>query len=144
MTKKRCYKCNKWKPLCEYSPDPRKKGGTQARCKSCMAEWQRKYRATSRGKTATEDTNLRRRYGLSMDEYNAILAAQDGLCAICKGPPGARRLAVDHDHETGEVRGLLCPNCNRGIGNFRDDPSLLRAAIEYLSARLDVTYEDLP
>ena len=64
-----------------------------------------------------------------------MLAAQDGKCAICGTTSTGNRKAfhVDHDHKTGKVRGLLCSNCNTGIGNLRDDIGLLNRAIEYLS-----------
>ena len=62
-----------------------------------------------------------------------MLDAQDYLCAICKGGPDGRgRLHVDHDHESGRVRGLLCSNCNLGLGKFKDDPALVREAARYL------------
>lgn len=66
-------------------------------------------------------------------QYEAMLSAQGGLCAICrKVNSDGRRLVVDHNHATKEVRGLLCSNCNRGIGCFQDSPILLTATIEYL------------
>ena len=82
-----------------------------------------------------------RRFGLTVEEYDALLAEQGGGCAMCGAPPTpTRRLAIDHDHECCPsrrachkcVRGLLCPDCNRAIGLFRDNPVLLRAAIDYL------------
>jgi hypothetical protein len=84
------------------------------------------------------------KYGLSRDDFAQLLAATDGHCPIChdafdepengihRGGPAARSLAVDHDHATGRVRGLLCNNCNKGIGIFRDDIDTLKAAIAYL------------
>jgi hypothetical protein len=75
-----------------------------------------------------------RKYGISEEEYDAMLRRQRGLCGICKRKPGKRRLCVDHDHETGQVRGLLCHKCNCGIGFYRDDPRLTRAAAAYLEA----------
>lgn len=78
---------------------------------------------------------LKTKYGLTAQAYDALLHSQRGLCAICnEAPSGARRLAVDHDHETGEVRGLLCMSCNTGIGLFRDRSDLLLSATRYLSA----------
>lgn len=85
---------------------------------------------------------LKRLYGLSMWDYHEMLRNQDGVCAICGNPEGAidprtgepNYLSVDHNHETGEVRGLLCNNCNNGLGRFRDNPNILQAAIEYLRA----------
>jgi hypothetical protein len=65
---------------------------------------------------------------------------QDGRCAICrKKPQTGRRLSVDHDHKTGEVRGLLCTLCNQGLGYFKDDPGRLGAALEYLTAQVTIS-----
>jgi hypothetical protein len=69
------------------------------------------------------------RYGLTRETHEALELAQDARCAICDG---ALPLRVDHDHSTGRVRGLLCHNCNVGLGHFRDDPALLRRALAYL------------
>jgi hypothetical protein len=80
--------------------------------------------------------NLKKNYGISAEEYAAMLAAQHGLCAICGKPPGRKRLAVDHDHETGGIRLLLCEYCNPGLGFFKHNPDLLRAAIAYLARPL--------
>lgn len=74
----------------------------------------------------------RRLYGLTQEQFDAMLQAQDGRCAICKEPMG--RVCTDHDHSTGEARGLLCLTCNAGLGQFHDDPDLLRSAIDYLEA----------
>jgi hypothetical protein len=75
---------------------------------------------------------LRRQYGITRDEYEAL--AKNG-CQICGAPESTKRLAVDHDHETDTVRGVLCDSCNNGIGRFSDNPQLLRRAAEYLEAR---------
>lgn len=75
---------------------------------------------------------LTRTFGLGPNEYERMLAEQSGLCAICSLPPGETALAVDHDHETGAVRGLLCSRCNMALGGFRDSPEILTAALEYL------------
>jgi len=78
------------------------------------------------------------RYGLTPEQHDAMLAAQNGLCAICGSPPNpdgiraASRLHTDHDHVTGKARALLCNSCNNGLGRFKDDPALLRAAAEYI------------
>lgn len=77
------------------------------------------------------------RYGLTLEEYNRMLDAQCGGCAICgsKTPRGGGRgsvLGVDHCHQTGKVRGILCNQCNHLIGKAGDDPEILRAAIKYL------------
>jgi hypothetical protein len=89
--------------------------------------------------------NLRRNFGLSHAEYDALLAGQAGVCAICHqfhANKGQTYLQVDHDHATGAIRGLLCGQCNKGLGNFSDDPTRLRAAIEYLARRQPQPQED--
>lgn len=80
---------------------------------------------------------LRRDYGITLDDYEVMLKSQDGVCAICGDPPkggktSSKNLHVDHDHETGKVRGLLCNNCNLGVGKFRDDPLLMEKAASYM------------
>lgn len=83
---------------------------------------------------------LKERFGLTADQYDEMLAAQGGACAVCgrtEGQPHNQtglptRLVVDHDHQTGVNRGLLCRQCNLGIGNLKDSPALLRAAAAYL------------
>lgn len=77
--------------------------------------------------------SIRRKFGLTAGQYDAMLTEQAGVCALCgRANPDGRRLAVDHNHETGEVRGLLCGWCNRGIGLFRDNADLLRKAATYI------------
>lgn len=92
-------------------------------CASCRSR---------RVRLASRDVRLLETYGITLDEYAAMLAAQGGACAICGG---ARRynLDVDHDHATGEVRGLLCKACNRRLlPSAKDDPDVLLRAIDYL------------
>lgn len=80
-----------------------------------------------------------REYGMSDDAFRAMVEAQGGLCAICREPETAMRggvvrpLCIDHDHETGGVRGLLCSRCNTAVGLMLDDPARLRAAVAYLT-----------
>jgi len=77
---------------------------------------------------------LLREYGLTQEGFYKLLASQKGRCAICKtrNPKGKGTWHVDHDHETREVRGLLCHNCNTGLGRFEDSPETLEAAVKYL------------
>jgi len=78
--------------------------------------------------------NLKKKYGLSYEEFQSMYETRAGLCDICKGPSEeGRLLSVDHCHKTGKVRGLLCGPCNRALGLFKDDPILLQKALEYVS-----------
>lgn len=74
------------------------------------------------------------RYGISLEDYDAMVDRQENLCAICRGVTEGRPLCVDHCHDTGKVRGLLCVTCNVGLGSFRDRTDLLIAAAKYLRA----------
>lgn len=82
--------------------------------------------------------NLKRSFGITTEKYDQMFKAQKGLCKLCRKPePGTRNgkrkmLAVDHDHETGKIRGLLCSKCNTALGLLDDSPELLEAAIVYL------------
>ncbi|MCQ9385088.1 endonuclease VII domain-containing protein [Brevibacterium moorei] len=83
---------------------------------------------------ATHDKYIRETYGITQEEYDAILESQGGKCAICQRATGATKwLAVDHDHKTGYTRGICCLTCNKFIlGRSRDDPEVFRRAIAYL------------
>jgi hypothetical protein len=96
------------------------------------------YVKTQRAAAVPKDASYYRlkRYGLSKEAYSALLDKQDGKCAICREEIA---LHVDHDHATGDVRGLLCRACNNGIGNFADDPARLQAAIDYLAPLVQST-----
>jgi Recombination endonuclease VII. len=77
-----------------------------------------------------------KKFGITEDQLASLEAAHRGECAICgNGCKSGRRLAIDHDHETKKVRGLLCGNCNRGIGMFLDNPELMRRAAGYVESR---------
>jgi len=76
---------------------------------------------------------LKRKYGLTLEEYKYLFEEQNGVCAICKTTEECRMLAVDHNHESGKVRGLLCGSCNRALGLLKDNPELLSRAKEYVS-----------
>jgi hypothetical protein len=109
-------------------------------CKDCHASEIRKSRKSEYDKERWSGYRFKQflqdRYGLLPDQYAEILRNQDGKCVICgmsgSGEKDKRRLHVDHDHETGEIRGLLCNNCNNGLGRFKDNPFLLRKAANYL------------
>jgi hypothetical protein len=82
---------------------------------------------------ANRKSHLKRKYGLTLEQYDAMLAAQGGVCAIChEARPVERTLHVDHDHTTGAIRGLLCFTCNNALGDFRESRELFEAAAAYL------------
>jgi len=109
------------------------------------ARYQREYRLLHPERALKYE--MKRRFGLPEGEYEAMLARQNGCCNICKKPETAsgkgrpKNLAVDHCHATGKVRSLLCSACNTMIGQAKDDPSILRAAIEYLKHHSENTNE---
>ena len=122
----------KWKgcDTCKKASDKRYAKRNADRIRNYNREWQASYRGTDQWR----DNMLRRDYGISLEEYQALLEAQDHSCAICGKHQDTeqRKLAVDHNHETGKVRGLLCGNCNMGIGLLGDTPAGLKLAYEYL------------
>lgn len=135
---KYCTKCKTNKPLSEYWKNKTTKDGYQAWCKPCWNVLTKsKLSGDSREKYLRMRRNghLVRKYGITADEYDRRLDEQGGGCKICGKKLQRVRLAVDHNHKTGKVRGILCENCNRGLGIFKDDPNLLRSAIEYLENR---------
>lgn len=109
-------------------------------CKACMRDGLKAWVARV-GKRRARMTGLKRKYGITHLDYEAMLAAQDSLCLICLKPETAIDvrtgdvfgLAIDHCHTSGKVRGLLCVGCNNGLGCFRDDPERLASAILYLN-----------
>lgn len=145
---KTCITCKADKPIDDFHKNPCSLDGRQSNCKPCSNEYGRRYRESNvtklreynkeRYKLVTQEDRRRAkykaRYGVSLDEYNKMLEAQGGVCAICSGEPTGKkqRLCVDHCHQTGKIRGLLCNECNVGIGRLKDSVELLVAAICYL------------
>ena len=80
------------------------------------------------------DGYLRRKYGISEEDYERLNEANDGRCWICGARPKNRRLHVEHSHKTKKVRGLACWNCNAGLARFKDYPFILRRAADYLES----------
>ena len=115
------------------------KDGIGGRCQECnrkrTSEWYQKNkhkRSTPELLAYRRDWSRKRKFGITADEYMDLLLKQEGICAICGDVNIDRSLAVDHDHVTGHVRGLLCTRCNQGLGQFRDNIDFLKRAIEYL------------
>jgi hypothetical protein len=103
--------------------NPEKQRGSVLRWRASHPERIREYDRKSA---------LKRKYGLTLEEYDTLVTTQGGRCAICGRED--ELLSVDHDHADGVIRGLLCRLCNASLGGFHDDPGLLQKAVEYLSA----------
>jgi hypothetical protein len=142
--RKICSKCREAKPLDQFYPHNQSRDGKQPSCKPCF-EWQKlESELLHPGSIRRRRSNahIRRSYKLTATEYQALVEQTGGLCMACGQPEtikakdgGAWPLCVDHNHETGEVRGLLCHSCNRAAGAVNDDPVRLRAVAAYLEAR---------
>ena len=90
-------------------------------------------RSTSDRKIWYREWKLKSKYGISQNEYLKLLERQHGVCDICGNlNEHGRPLSIDHSHETGMIRGLLCDRCNRALGAFKDNPTLLQTAADYL------------
>ncbi len=142
-----CTKCKL--PDQEFGKNKLASDGLQSWCKGCIREYQRERYADPVLKAREKDRQRRRyhehpegnkahlkfKYGLTVEQYKAMVKAQAGLCAICRQPPRGKkkRLGVDHDHETGAVRGLLCGTCNTAIGHLAESRDSLRRAARYLA-----------
>jgi hypothetical protein len=158
-----CSKCGLAKPLSEFYRSPGMRDGHRNDCIKCNLEfrkqrynseeavartqqwrkdnperfqaWVAEYRNRPERKRKQRDTYYRRTFGITADDVDALIEKQGGVCVICGRTP--ERLAswhVDHCHETGVVRGILCIDCNQGIGKFHEDPARLRAAADYLES----------
>ena len=147
LQQKRCSVCRQVLPFSEFGPHRTARLGLRSECRKCGSEKSMKWNDANWDKN--RDTRLRREFGITLEQYNAMLAEQGGVCAICGEPPTvvnyrpSRRqgrptrpiLVVDHDHGTGKIRGLLCIHCNRGLGFLKDDAVIVRFALKYLEER---------
>jgi hypothetical protein len=160
---KRCKKCGEVKALAEFYRNSGARDGRRPECKACgnavrlrryqqnpereiarVRAWQqanphrvKAWAAKNRDKRLKKlrEIHLRNKFGLTPDEYERILEAQGGVCGLCESPPSPGiSLHVDHDHGTGEIRGLLCVRCNNALGLFREDADLLKRAARYVTA----------
>ena len=143
--KKSCTSCFKVKAISDFVKDQRRPHGRASRCKACKAahlqQWRTKnidaVRANDRARYANSPKKWQRHIGVTYKitaaDYDRMLEEQDGCCAICGGLSGDR-LCVDHDHRSGDVRGLLCSPCNQMLGQAKDNPTTLLKAALYLDA----------
>jgi hypothetical protein len=144
---KSCNTCKLELPAERFNRSSAAPDGLQYKCKSCMNDYKRAWDKANPGRAGLSAwrAELKRSYGMTQEEYESMHVAQNGVCAICRLPEVGRhwagvtyRLHVDHCHETGRVRGLLCGPCNRALGMFKDNAVTMRRAIEYLEGRSEV------
>lgn len=134
MDDKLCKSCDTVKPVNEFAM---KHGKPAGKCKLCFSAYYKQYykdnpdKYDALKKRINENRPSRRlkNYGLTEDEYDKLMSAYEGLCHICKSKPAT---AIDHDHETGAVRGVLCALCNVGLGALGDTLESIRSALSYL------------
>jgi hypothetical protein len=145
-----CTKCGTFKPVEDFSRVRKEDETRRACCKVCCKQrtksWRRKNprkaidhslkwqsQNKEQQKLASQKYLLKKKFNLSLEEYNTKLQEQNHSCAIChKMCSSGRKLAVDHNHETRQNRGLFCTNCNLAIGHMQEDIDLLKNAIEYI------------
>jgi hypothetical protein len=162
---KRCKVCGEIRPISEFYRAPGTRDGHRSDCKPCnlaakhsryladpqaaidrVQRWregnpekylayQAAYRASGKKKASDRKSHLKRKFGLSLEEYDEMLVSQGGRCAICRRKPRKISLHVDHDPESGRVRGLLCFSCNQALGSLQDDPDIVSSAVTYLIER---------
>src|SRR5260221_5848780 len=121
---KRCTVCGEFKDLKEFYKDPTKLFAVRQDCKPCVAKYREVYYEANKQEVA--DNWLKTQYNLSREELNNLIEIQENKCAICKNlMTGYKEPMVDHNHITGKVRGLLCANCNFGIGSLKESINIL-------------------
>ena len=124
--------CGVEKNILEFYMRNKKTGTRHSSCKECdKARVKARHQANPE---RTRNNDLKRNYGITLQEHQEMYDNQNGLCAICKneGDGKWKKLCVDHDHETGKVRQLLCRRCNMVLGQVYDNISLLEEHIKYL------------
>ena len=135
-----CSECETAKPLEDFYKNSRRKLGYDSRCKSCMNSYKASWVLAKNPNYVSlkaENSRLVKRYGISSKDYQELLEKQDYCCAICGNTPeegrgNTSKLNVDHCHETGKIRGLLCHKCNTGLGLLGDTKEGLLKALNYL------------
>jgi hypothetical protein len=140
---KACSWCGEIKPLGEYHKRAASRDGVQRFCKECASTRSKRRHLAGRPNPVkhperSRASYLKSEYGITVEEYDRLLALQAGVCAVCGQEERAKNkktLAVDHDHVTGAVRGLLCHSCNIALGMLGDDPARIARLREYLVER---------
>jgi ERCC4-type nuclease len=154
---KKCTKCKIEKPVSDYGVDKSTKDGYRYSCKECYNSQQREYARknkdiiksrnakksqqrkayykSKKGIESSRRAHLKRAFGITLEDYNNLFEKQGGVCKICQQKEKSKInnfLSVDHSHLTGKIRGLLCSDCNRGLGLLKDSKQNLINAVKYL------------
>jgi len=143
LNEKLCNTCGTNKPLTEYYSTKGTKDGLRGECKCCNKAATKARRQGPKRKQILDkqiDSQMKRLYGIGLDDYNKMLEDQGGKCAICNTSEpghGGNRFCIDHCHTTGKVRGLLCMPCNVSIGHLKDNVQLLEKALNYVKVHKD-------
>lgn len=135
---KKCSTCKQEKPLTEFYTRSQSPDKLHFHCKECSKNKRNKWNS-EKGKDYWRHASYVRassKTGIPVEDIYRAIKSQDFKCKICKSPEKDKFLAVDHCHQTGKFRGMLCQKCNTGLGQFNDDPELLRQAILYLFPEL--------
>jgi hypothetical protein len=129
-----CPGCKLWLEISAFSQDKNSKYNKQTRCRAC----QKRERAEFLTPEKRRDQHLRLKYGITSAQYEHMLNQQHGVCAVCKMPETHRSskgtitpLAIDHDHETGDIRALLCFSCNVAFGQLKEDTDRIQKLKDY-------------
>jgi hypothetical protein len=141
MAMKTCSSCKETKTLTDFYKDKYRKDGLACRCKACDTLSRHKYVKNNPATVvqSRRKKKLKRYYGLTLEDYQQKLEGQNYSCSICKttdNKVGDKQwsFVVDHCHETGKIRGLLCNQCNRALGMFQDSVDILEKATAYLKS----------
>lgn len=130
---KRCPKCEQFLPFSSFgqrTDRAKYPNGLRSTCKLCSTEAAQAYRKIAPAVKRSARRGSWKRQGMCPDEAESVWKASTGSCAICGDTKES--LYVDHDHNTGKVRGMLCPQCNTGLGQLRDSEDILKKALRYL------------
>lgn len=134
-----CTKCRLEKPLNEFAFEARNTGtGRTSSCRKCISVNTRAWYQTKKNdlkyKNNRKDRCLKYSFGISLEQYNKKLEKQNSVCAICEKPELARNksLSTDHNHDTKQIRDLLCSKCNKALGQVNESPLILQKMIDYL------------
>jgi len=131
-TEKKCSKCREILPIDHFGMREDLKRPL-SRCRSCQLEANKEY--AKNNPDASRHRNLKYKYGVTKEDYDRMFKEQNGVCGICKQAETSIRslyLSIDHNHETGKVRGLLCRNCNSALGKLKDSIERMKAMIEWM------------